>query len=90
MVRQSNASEMMAELAEIRGTSLKVSRVALGTWPLADGCGVGLTRPSPLPPSAQRSITASTSSIPRRFTASAARRRSSGRRSPKDSCGPGW
>ena len=88
MAGQADSSGMTTELATIPGTALKVSPVALGTWAIGGWMWGGTDEANPFQPSGQHSSTASTSSIPRQSTASAAPRKLSERQSPKGGCGP--
>jgi hypothetical protein len=39
VVHLAESLESRMELADIPGTSLKVSRIAIGTWAIGAGCG---------------------------------------------------
>ena len=80
--RNSRPAGGYMEFADIPGTGLKVSRIALGTWAIGGWMWGGTDEASRSQPSRPRSSTASTSSTPPRSTASADPRRSSARRSP--------
>jgi|GEM_PF-6090814 len=74
------------ELADIPGTSLKVSRIAIGTWAIGSWMWGELMKLNRLPPSAPHWTMALMSSIRRQSMVLAIPKRSSAKPSLKAAC----